>query len=138
MSFYFKVSEIQFLKQKINLVKILVKEQCKRFTIKITHRASLVVQWLRIYLPMQGTRVRALFWEDPTCHGATKPACHNYWACAVEPTSHSCWAYMPQLLKPVPRARALQQEKPRQWEACMPQLEKAHEQQRRLNAAKNK
>ena len=35
--------------------------------------ASLVVQWLRICLPMQGTRVRALVWEDPTCHGATRP-----------------------------------------------------------------
>ena len=29
--------------------------------------AFLVVQWLRICLPMQGTRVRALVWEDPTC-----------------------------------------------------------------------
>ena len=27
--------------------------------------ASLVVQWLRLRLPMQGTRVRALVWEDP-------------------------------------------------------------------------
>ena len=27
---------------------------------------SLVVQWLRIRLPMQGTRVRALVQEDPT------------------------------------------------------------------------
>ena len=36
-------------------------------------RASLVAQWLRIDLPMQGTRVRALVQEDPTCHGATKP-----------------------------------------------------------------
>ena len=44
--------------------------------------ASLVVQWLRICLPMQGTRVRALVWEDPTCHGATRPVSHNYWACA--------------------------------------------------------
>ena len=47
--------------------------------IKITGSgASLVVQWLRICLPMQGTRVRALVWEDPTCCGATKPVCHNY------------------------------------------------------------
>ena len=44
--------------------------------------ASLVAQWLRIRLPMQGTRVRALVWEDPTCRGATKPVSHNYWACA--------------------------------------------------------
>ncbi|KAJ8784991.1 hypothetical protein J1605_007547 [Eschrichtius robustus] len=40
--------------------------------------ASLVAQWLGIRLPMQGTRVRALVWEDPTCHGATKSMRHNY------------------------------------------------------------
>ena len=39
---------------------------------------SLVVQWLRIRLPMQGTQVRALVQEDPTCCGATKPVRHNY------------------------------------------------------------
>ena len=39
--------------------------------------ASLVAQWLRVCLPMQGTRVRALVWEDPTCHGATRPVSHN-------------------------------------------------------------
>ena len=37
---------------------------------------------------MQGTRVRALVWEDPTCCGATEPVRHNYQAC------------IPQLLKP--------------------------------------
>ena len=47
--------------------------------------ASLVVQWLRIRLPMQGTRVRALVREDPTCRGATKPVRHNYWTCVLEP-----------------------------------------------------
>ena len=41
-------------------------------------RTSLVAQWLRIHLPMQGTRVQALVREDPTCHGATKPVRHNY------------------------------------------------------------
>ena len=61
---------------------------------------SLVAQWLRICLPMQGTRVRALVWEDPTCRGATRPVSHNYWACALEPASHSYWACVPQLLKP--------------------------------------
>ena len=42
--------------------------------------ASLVAQWLRIHLPMQGTRVRALVREDPnpTCRGATKPVHHNF------------------------------------------------------------
>ena len=43
-----------------------------------TFRASLVAQWLRICLLMQGTRVRALIWEDPTCRGATGPVSHNY------------------------------------------------------------
>ncbi|KAJ8776863.1 hypothetical protein J1605_015040 [Eschrichtius robustus] len=47
--------------------------------------ASLVAQWLRICLPVQGTRVRALVREDPTCRGATKPMCHNFRACALEP-----------------------------------------------------
>ena len=42
------------------------------------HGTSLVAQWLRIRLPMQGTRVRALVREDPTCRGATKPVHHNY------------------------------------------------------------
>ena len=32
--------------------------------------ASLVAQWLRIRLPMQGTRVRALVRDDPTCRGS--------------------------------------------------------------------
>ena len=39
---------------------------------------SLVTQWLRIHLLMQGTWVRALDKEDPTCRAATKPVCHNY------------------------------------------------------------
>ena len=39
---------------------------------------SLVAQWLRICLPMQGTWVLALVQEDPTCHGTTKPVHHNY------------------------------------------------------------
>ena len=49
---------------------------------------------------MQGTRVRALVREDPTCRRATKPVYHNYWACALELPSHNYWARMPQLLKP--------------------------------------
>ena len=75
---------------------------------------------------MQETQVWSLVWEDPTCSGATKPMCHNYGACALEPGSHNYWAHMLQLLKPVcPKAHALQQEKPPQWEACVPQLEKS-------------
>ena len=58
-----------------------------------------------------GTQVRAVVREDPTCHGATKQVVHhNYWACTLEPANHNYWAR-------APRARALQQEKPPQWEA---------------------
>ena len=80
----------------------------------IMFRTSLVVQWLRICLPLQRTRVPSVAQEDPTCRGATKPMCHSYWACALDPTSHNYWAR-------VPRACAPQQEKPLQWEACSPQ-----------------
>ena len=45
--------------------------------IKKTTRASLVAQWLGIRLPMQGTRVCAPVWEDPTCRGAARPVSHN-------------------------------------------------------------
>ena len=47
--------------------------------------ASLVAQWLRICLPMQGTWVRALVWEDPTCRGATRPVSHNTEPVHLEP-----------------------------------------------------
>ena len=72
----------------------------KHGQIKYHYRASLVAQWLRICLPMQGTQVQALAGEDPTCRRATKPVLHNYWACTLEPASHNYWAHMPQLLKP--------------------------------------
>ena len=39
--------------------------------------ASLVAQWLRICLPMQGTQVRALVWEDPAYRRAAGPVSHN-------------------------------------------------------------
>ena len=46
-------------------------------------RMSLVIQWLRIRLAMQGTRVPSLVWEDSTCRGAAKPVHHNCWAHAL-------------------------------------------------------
>ena len=46
-------------------------------TIKKSTGASLVAQWLRICLLMQGTRVRAPVWDDPTCRGTTRPVSHN-------------------------------------------------------------
>ena len=43
-----------------------------------TRGTSLAVQWLRIHLLMQGTRVRSLIREDSTGHRATESMCHNY------------------------------------------------------------
>ena len=54
---------------------------------------------------MQRTRARALAQEDPTCRGATKPICHNY------------WAHMPRAHAP--------QEDPLQRDALASHLEKA-------------
>ena len=129
---------------------------------------SLVAQWLRIHLPVQGAWVWSLVWENPTCHGTTKSVHHNYWACALEPMSHNYWAHALQILKSVhsracvpqllsihaatteahkPKPHAPQQEKPPQWEnqhttmkssPHLSQLEKAHAEQQRPNAAKKK
>ena len=54
-----------------------MKTSTKNYT-KKENRASLVAQWLRIRLPRQGTQVRALVREDPTCRGPTEPVRHNY------------------------------------------------------------
>ena len=71
-----------------------------------------MVQWLRLCMSMQGTRVSSLVQEDPTCHAATKPVSSNYWALKL------------QLLKPTcPRAHALQYENPPKWETLTLQLE---------------
>ena len=81
-----------------------------------------------------GTQVQALVWEDPTCHRATKPVCHNY------------WAHVPQLLKPMCLEPMLCNKRSHRNESSpatkssphSPQLEKARVQQRRPNTAKNK
>ena len=39
---------------------------------KIESWTSLVIQWVRIHLPRQGTGVRSQVREDPTCQGVTK------------------------------------------------------------------
>ena len=49
---------------------------------------------------MQGTRVRALVWEDPTCRGATGPVRHNYWACEPQLLSPRATTTEPVLSSP--------------------------------------
>ena len=39
---------------------------------------SLVVQWLKICLPMQRTWAQSLVREDPTSHASAKPMHHNH------------------------------------------------------------
>ena len=41
-------------------------------------RTSLVAQWVRICLPVQGTRVQSLIPEDSTCRGAAEPVRHSH------------------------------------------------------------
>ena len=46
-------------------------------TFKTIMGASLVVQWLRIHLPMQGTQVQSLVQEDSPCHRKTESIHHK-------------------------------------------------------------
>ena len=52
----------------------------------MSQETSLMVRWLRICLPMQGTRVQCLIRElRSTSCGATKPIhCCNYSACVLQ------------------------------------------------------
>ena len=71
---------------------------------------------------MQETWVVSLVQEDPTRHGGAKTMCYSDWASALEPGNRNRWALVPQLLEAcTPSSRALQQEKPLQWEAQAPQ-----------------
>ena len=60
-----------------------------RFSLPLRKTAwtFLVVQWLIICLPVQGTWVWSLVWEIFTCCRATKPALCNYWAQAPRATA---------------------------------------------------
>ena len=108
--------------------------------------ASLVVQWLRVCLQVQGTVVWSLIQEDPICFRATKPMHHNYWAGALQQVSHNYWVHVPQPLKPVSleptlHKRSQRIEKPTHYNEELlpsPQLDKAHMQQQRPSAAINK
>ena len=79
---------------------------------------SLVVQWIRIHLPMQEAQDQSLVQEDSTCQEQLRP-------CGT--TTEVC----------TPRACDLQQEKPLQWMALFsPKLEKARSQQGTPGASK--
>ena len=48
---------------------------------------SIDLQWIRVHLPMQGTQVWSLVWEDSTCHGATIYSAHHPRAQEQQPLS---------------------------------------------------
>ena len=52
-------------------------------------RTSLVVHWIRIHPPMQGTQLWSLIQEDSTFRRATKSMLDNYWAWALESTGQT-------------------------------------------------
>ena len=65
---------------------------CQHFNLylklkKQTFGVFLVIQWLRTCLPMQGTRIASLVWEDPTY-------------CEKQSVSHNYWTHRRQLLRP--------------------------------------
>ena len=61
----------------------------QKMSLKIMHWG--LPSWcsIGIHLPMQGTQVPSLVWEDCTRHRETKQAHHNYWACFLKPVSHN-------------------------------------------------
>ena len=72
------------------------------YSIKNRTGTFLVGEWLGICLPMQGTCVRSLVREDPTCCGVSKPMHPNYGnPDTLGSVSHSFWALMRQLRKPM-------------------------------------
>ena len=109
------------------------------FHFKTLWGLPLVVQWIRICLPVQGTQIQSLVCKDSTNCGATNPGSHNNWvvchnygsssasttgaptprACAPQKRSH-CGEKSPHSMKSRP---------------CSPQLEKTCMQQRRPGTA---
>ena len=87
---------------------------------------SLVAQWMRIHLPVQGTRVPSLVPEDPTCCGATKSVHRNYGVLGLR------------LPKPVPLEPVLHGKRSRCSERPEYHNQRACTQQRLSTATKNK
>ena len=67
-----------------SLSQIFHNEEVKMIIKIVVLQTSLVVQWLRAHMPMQGTQVWSLVREDPTCQGAPKSVHHSSWAFTPE------------------------------------------------------
>ena len=85
----------------------------------IKNRTSLVVQWSRILLPVNGTQVRSPVQEDHTCQGAAKPTCLSIYRVAMlQPLKPTCLEPLPPQEKPPqekPRLTATREKPEQQW-----------------------
>ena len=102
-------------------------------------RTFLVVPWLGICLPGQGTWVWFPVQEDSTCYGATKSVCHDHWARVLQlrkpahssvPSPHTAETVLCNERPPPRGDRVPQQTGPR-----LLQLDRAHAQHRTPRAA---
>ena len=96
---------------------------------------SLVVQWLRICLPIQSAQARSLSQEDPICQGATNLVCSSYRGCRLQLRKPVCPEHV--LLN----KRSLTVRSPRTATKSSRRLlqpDKAHKQQRRPSTTINK
>ena len=87
-------------KTQSNQINIFLKSKRKHQNIKLSlhFKASLMAQWWRIWLPMQGTPVWSLVQEDPTFCRAARPVSLR-WACTLEPGNWNYWS--PRTLDPM-------------------------------------
>ena len=90
--------------------------------------ASLMLQWLRVHLPVQGTRVWSLIQEGTTCRETIKPMRHNQRASKpqlLSPRGTTAEACAPE---PVLQKRGHTSEKPMR---CNQEQSPAHRHQRK-------
>ena len=103
----------------------------------ICELTSLVSLWVSVCLPMQGTWVRSLVWEDPTCHKQ-----QSLCAAAIEPTSYNHQAHTLHLSAGAESLRSAEREatstRSLRTRPHSLQLTKAHAKQQRPSPAKDK
>ena len=95
---------------------------------------SPVVQWLRIRLSMQGTRVLFLVREDSTCCRATESTHHK----VIEPEVWTLERQLPKSVRLKPVLHKRSHHIPMKSSLCSPQIEKAHAQQIKTQHSKIK
>ena len=83
----------------INLFPFIMPSKKKKKNPTIRTSYPLMVQQIRIHLPIWETQVWSLVPEVSTCHRATKPM-HNYWARTLKPMNSNYQTHLLQLPKP--------------------------------------